>query len=324
MKLINIEDVGNVYIGHCTDKINATGCTVVISKEFAPTGLCVLGGGPASRETELTKPVADSKGLNAVVLTGGSAFGLDCAGGVMQYLEEQDIGYETGITKVPLVCASAVFDLGVANHRVRPDKKFGYQAARDALNGVELTWGNVGVGTGCSVGKVKGMGYAMKSGVGTFAMEVDGLKIGAIVAVNALGDIYEGTQEIAGVLAQDKSLSNCMDELMKMMNPNAYSANTTIGIVLTNAKLNKTEMNKVAQVAINGYARSIYPVNTSADGDSLYAMSVGDVPANLDVVCALSSTVVEKAILNAVKQCEGAYDLPSYKDIQELMSKKEG
>ena len=316
MKEINIEEVGNVHIGHCTDKEHATGCTVVISEQFAPTGLCVLGGGPASRETELTKPVADSQGLNAVVLTGGSAFGLDCAGGVMEYLEQQDIGYDTYVTKVPLVCASAVFDLGVADHKVRPDRSFGYEAARAAMEGDELSWGNVGAGTGCSVGKIGGAPHAMKSGIGTYAVDINGLKIGAITAVNAMGDIFDGKEQIAGYRKNEETLGSTMDELINLTCPNLFSTNTTITIVLTNAKFNKTEMNKVAQVAINGYARTIWPVNSSADGDSLYAMSVGDYPANLDVVCALSSKVVEQAIINTIKNTEGAYGLPSYKDMQ--------
>lgn len=254
-----------------------------------------------------------------MLLSGGSAFGLDAAGGVMQYLEERDVGFDVGITKVPLVCQSCLFDLGVGNFKVRPDKKMGYEACLNAEKG-NYKDGNVGAGTGATVGKLHGADDCMKSGIGSYAVQIGELKVGAIVAVNALGDIYDwkSGKKVAGLLAKDKkTLLNTEDEFYKnyQIVENKFVENTTIGVIITNAKFNKTQLCKIASMTQNGYARSIRPVHTTADGDSIYAMSVGEVLADQDMVGTLSAQVMSEAILRAVMSAESAYGFISTKDL---------
>ena len=319
MREISIKEIENIKIGNAEHKEAGTGCTVIICESGAPTGLDVRGGGPASRDTELLKPVSAAQSIHAVLLSGGSAFGLDAAGGVMQYLEERDVGFDVGITKVPLVCQSCLFDLGVGNFKVRPDKKMGYEACLNAEKG-NYKDGNVGAGTGATVGKLHGADDCMKSGIGSYAVQIGELKVGAIVAVNALGDIYDwkSGKKVAGLLAKDKkTLLNTEDEFYKSYNvvENKFVENTTIGVIITNAKFNKTQLCKIASMTQNGYARSIRPVHTTADGDSIYAMSVGEVLADQDMVGTLSAQVMSEAILRAVMSAESAYGFISTKDL---------
>lgn len=316
MQLIGINEIENVKIGSAEDLQAGTGCTVIICERGAVTGLDVRGGGPASRETELVKPTAASQFINAVLLSGGSAFGLDAAGGVMEYLEKKNIGFDVGITKVPLVCQSCIFDLGVGDMNVRPDKVMAIKACEDAeKNNPQM--GNAGAGTGATVGKMGGMKTAMKGGLGAYAVQIGPLKVGAIVAVNACGDIYDyDTHEIiAGMLTPDmKNFAN-MEQMIYMMAEQAASKamqNTTIGVVITNGKFDKAQMNKIATMAHNGYARTINPVHTSMDGDSIYAMSVGDVPADMDMVGTLAANVMGHAVCDAVKKAKDAYGLICY------------
>ena len=203
MKEIKIKELENIKIGSSENKDAATGCTVILCEQGMAAGLDVRGGGPASRETELLKPTAAAESIHAVLLSGGSAFGLDAAGGVMEYLEERNIGFNVGITKVPLVCESCLFDLMVGDHRVRPDKAMGYAACENAEKG-NYRDGNFGVGTGATVGKLYGPEFCMKSGIGSYAVQIGELQVGAIVAVNALGDIYDwkNGKKVAGLLAQ--------------------------------------------------------------------------------------------------------------------------
>lgn len=320
MKEIRISDIENIKIGQVEDALGATGCTVVLSEEGSPAGLDVRGGGPASRESELLKPVANAGFIHAIVLAGGSAFGLDAAGGVMQCLEEKGIGFDVGITKVPLVCQSDIFDLTVGDPKVRPDKAMGYRAAEAALAGGNYKDGNYGAGCGATVGKFLGMDYCMKSGIGSYAVEIGELKIGALVVVNALGDIYDhkSGKQIAGLLSEDKkSLRSTMDLLINCTEvvENKFTGNTTIGLILTNAEFNKTQLCKLASMAHNGYARAIKPVHTSADGDSIYAMSTGKVRADLDAVGSLAADIMAEAILRAVRSAESAYGFPALKNL---------
>ena len=319
MNEISIKDIGNIKIGNAENKEAGTGCTVIICENGAPTGLDVRGGGPASRESELLKPVAAAQSIHAVLLSGGSAFGLDAAGGVKENLEEKNIGFDVGITKVPLVCQSCLFDLGVGDFRIRPDKKMGYEACVNAEKG-NYKDGNVGAGTGATVGKIHGAEGCMKSGIGSYAVQIGELKVGAIVAVNALGDIYDwkNGKKVAGLLAKDrKTLLNTEAEFYKSYDvaENKFVENTTIGIVITNAKFNKTQLCKIASMTQNGYARSIRPVHTTADGDSIYAMSVGELDADQDVVGTLAAQVMAEAILRAVMSAEPAYGLVAAKEI---------
>lgn len=320
MKEISIKDIENVKIGQAENREAGTGCTVIICEEGAPAGLDVRGGGPASRESELLKAEAAAQFIHAVTLAGGSAFGLDAAGGVMQYLEEKGFGFDVGVTKVPLVCQASLFDLTVGDTFTRPDKKMGYEACVNSENGGNYQDGNYGAGTGATVGKSHGMDYCMKSGIGSYAVQIGELKVGAIVAVNALGDIYDwkNGQKVAGLLNEDKTGFRSITEEMYQkydVVENKFTGNTTIGIILTNGKFDKSKLNKIASMTHNGYARAVRPVHTSADGDSIFAMSVGKVDADMDMVGTLAADVMAEAILRAVSSAESAYGFISMKEL---------
>ncbi len=323
MKEIKITDIENIKIGNAENKEAATGCTVIICERGAVTGLDVRGGGPASRESELTKPFASAEVIHAVLLSGGSAFGLDASGGVMKYLEERNIGFDVGITKVPLVCQSCIFDLRIGDYKVRPDIDMAYKACINAEDN-NPKMGNYGAGAGASVGKILGADYAMKSGLGFYAVEIDDVKVGAIVSVNAFGDIYDydSGKMIAGLLNENKNgFRSSEEELIKITQNKNLSftsnvvTNTTIGAIITNAKFTKSQMGKIASMAHNGFARAIKPVHTTLDGDSIYAMSVGDINANLDAVGTIAAIVMGKAINNAVKSAEASHGFKCYNDI---------
>lgn len=319
LKEIPLTAIENIKIGHAQDYKHATGCTVILCEKGAPAGVDVRGGGPASRETELLNPIAACEGIHALLLSGGSAFGLDAAGGVMEYLEEKNVGFDVGVTKVPLVCASCIFDLALVSHNVRPTKEMAYEACKNAeLNNPEM--GAVGAGTGATVGKFYGQEYAMKSGLGMYAVTLGDLKVGAIVTVNALGDIFdfETGEQIAGLLSEDKkhlrsSETEFYRSYAKMKN--LFTGNTTIGAIITNGKFTKTEMKKIASMAQNGYARAIRPVHTTADGDSIYALSVGEVSADLNVTGTLASHVMAMAIKKAVEHTKPMYGLKAMRDL---------
>ena len=325
MKQININEIENIKIGNAQNNEAGTGCTVIICKKGAVTGLDVRGGGPASRESELMKPTAASGFINAVLLSGGSAFGLDAAGGVMEYLEEKNVGFDVGITKVPLVAQSCIFDLSVGDMKVRPDKVMAYEACVNSENN-NPSMGNAGAGTGATVGKLGGMATAMKGGLGSYAVQIGDLKVGAIVAVNACGDIfdYDTHEIIAGLLTPDlKNFANTEQVIYQMCEAamaaggsgieNKEMQNTTIGVIITNGKFTKAQMNKIATMAHNGYARTINPVHTSMDGDSIYAMSVGEVVADMDMVGTLAANVMGHAVCDAIRKAEDAYGNISYK-----------
>ena len=314
---IPVTSIANLQIGQAQDAAAATGCTVILCPEGAAAGLDVRGGGPASRESELLRPVAAADKIHAVLLSGGSAFGLDAAAGVMRWLAEHYIGFDTGVAKVPLVCASCLYDLTVGESTVRPGPDMGYQACENAGNYQD---GCFGAGTGASVGKFRGMAQAMKTGIGSYAVRLGALEVGAIVAVNALGDVYDWRtgRQVAGMLAPDHSDFLSTEEEMFQSSKvvkNKFVGNTTIGAVMTNACFDKTAMNKIAAMAQNGLVRAIRPVNTTADGDSLYALSVGSVEADLGMVGTLAAQVVSEAILRAVDSAAGGYGLPARRDL---------
>lgn len=314
MKEIGIMEVGGFKVGHAQNEAAATGCTVILCDNMSPAGLDVRGGGPASRESQILSPVAAAENINAVLLSGGSAFGLDAAGGVQKYLEERNIGFDVGVTKVPLVSQSCLFDLGVGSKDVRPDAAMAYAACENAGYDAPAE-GNVGAGTGCSVGKYRGMDRAMKSGFGTCALQAGPLKVGALVAVNALGDIYDRNgKQIAGLLTPEKDgLSNTLDELFRdvTLAGSLFTGNTTLGVIVTNAKFHKNQLTKIAGMTHNGYARAIRPVHTTADGDSIYALSLGELPGDVNVVGAMAARAMELAIVRAVRAAKPAYGLPS-------------
>lgn len=317
---IKITDIEPLMIGQAENKEAATGCTVLICEDGMHAGLDVRGGGPASRESQLLNPLMSAQIVHAIVLSGGSAYGLGTANGVMTYLEEQGIGYDTGYALVPLVAQSDIYDLSVGDPSVRPDPDMGYEAAKKALEAPNYQDGNYGAGCGASVGKIAGMDFAMKTGIGSYAVQIGDLKIGAIVVLNALGDVYDWRtgEQIAGFLTEDKtSLRSTMEQMSSSIEAkdNKFTGNTTLAVVVTNANFNKSQLCKIAGMAHDGYARSINPVHTSADGDSIYAVSVGDVVADQDLVGALGAEVVSEAIIRAVYNSEGAYGLPAAADL---------
>ena len=320
MKEIAITDIRPIRIGQTENAEAGTGCTVLICENGMRAGLDVRGGGPASRESQLLNPLMAIQIIHAVVLSGGSAYGLGTANGVMQYLEEHGYGYDTGFALVPLVAQADLYDLSVADASVRPDAAMGYEAARRAFEEPNYRDGNYGAGCGATVGKIGGMDTCMKTGIGSYAVELGELQIGAVVALNALGDVFDWKtgKQVAGLLTEDKTALRCTADVMKRsvrVVENKFTGNTTLAVVVTNAKFDKAQLCKIAGMAHDGYARSIRPVHTSADGDSIYAVSVGDVAADQDLVGILAAEVVSEAILRAVASAESAYGHPAASDL---------
>ena len=318
-KEISIHEIKNVRIGHAQDEKHATGCSVIICPKGAVCGVDVRGGGPASRETELLNPLMSNKGIHGLLLGGGSAYGLDAASGIMQYLEEHKIGLKVGDQLVPIVVGSCIFDLACGDGNVRPDKNMGYLACVDSEANIERN-GNVGGGMGATVGKLHGTATSMKSGLGCYAVQVGRLQVGAIVIVNAIGDVYEmdSKNQLAGLLNKnkDKMLDSEVEAVKLLQLASMLSLNTTIAAIITNADLDKAEMNKVAAMASNGIARTIRPVNTSMDGDSVYALCTGKVKSCADVVGTLAAHVLGKAINKAVLETDEMYGLKSAKSFK--------
>lgn len=320
MHVISINDVAPVRIGQAQNEAAGTGCTVFICPEGMRAGLDVRGGGPVSRESQILNPLAAAQIIHGIVLSGGSAFGLGAADGVMRYLEEKGIGYDVGVTHVPLVSQSDLFDLTVGDGKVRPDADMGYEAAKNAMENPNYQDGNYGAGTGCTVGKVTGMANCMKTGIGSYAVELDGLKIGAVVAVNALGDIFDwkNGRKVAGLLSEDKksfrSTADVMGESFKVIK-NRFTGNTTLAVLITNARFDKAALCKIAGMCHDGYARSIRPVHTSFDGDSIYAVSAGELEADQEVVGTIAADVISEAILKAVTGAKSAYGFPCSSDL---------
>jgi len=323
MTEISIKEIGSIKIGQVEDVAAGTGCTVLVSenKNGMCAGLDVRGGGPASRDSQLLNPLMSAERIHAILLGGGSAFGLGASNGVMKYLEEKEIGLNVGVTKVPLVVQSNIFDLTVGESKIRPDLAMGYEATKHAFESPNYKDGNYGVGCGATVGKFKGMDFCMKTGIGSYALQIGELKIGAIVVLNALGDIYnwKNGKKIAGMLSKDKSQFSDTVETMKeniSVIENKFTGNTTLSVVITNASFSKAQLCKIAGMAHDGYARSIRPVHTSVDGDSIYAISVGEVKADQDLIGTMAADVVSEAIIRAVKNAESAYGFPAAKDLK--------
>ena len=319
---ISIREIKSLCIGQTEDADAGTGCTVLVCERGMAAGLDIRGGGPASRDTHLLDPLTAAQSIHAVVLGGGSAFGLGAADGVMAYLEKRDIGFDVGVTKVPLVAQSDIFDLTVGDKSVRPDRAMGYAAAKNAMEAPNYRDGNYGAGCGATVGKLAGMETCMKSGIGSYAIQLGPLQIGAVVVVNALGDVFDWKtgRKVAGLLTPDKKGFRDSVALMQesiAVHENRFAENTTIGAVVTNAAFTKPQLCKIAGMAHNGYARSIRPVHTSADGDSIYALSVGDVSADMDLVGTLAAEVMSEAILRAVTSAESAYGFPAAREMGE-------
>ena len=296
------ECIDGFLIGQAQDSKNMTGVTVIICKEGMIAGVDVRGGSPGTRETDLLNPVNTVDRIHACVLSGGSAFGLAASTGVMKYLYENAIGFDTGFVKVPIVSQAVLFDLPVGDEFAFPDEKMGYEACKNA--GKTLETGVVGAGTGATVGKIRGYEYCMKSGIGYSKIRTShGVEVAAIVAVNALGDVYEDGHIIAGALNDDKkTFSGTQNILFNLKEEKKWNgSNTTIGAVMTNAILTKPQMQKVAQMAHDGYARAIRPVHTTLDGDTVFSLSTSKVVSSTDIVGSLGAVAMERAIVNAVK-----------------------
>ena len=319
MKEIKITDIKGFQVGQAENQKAGTGCTVILCRDGAVAGVDVRGGGPATRETDLLHPINMVQKIHAVMLSGGSAYGLDAASGAMQYLEEHGAGFDMQVAKVPIVCGASLFDLSVGDAHVRPDKEMGYAACVDAENDTVLE-GNHGAGTGASVGKLLGFEHAMKSGIGTSGIQVGDLQVAAIVAVNACGNVvdYETNELLAGVYdSHSGSVLKAQDVLFQQMDAlrKLPEGNTTIGCIVTNAKLDKAQCTKIAGIAHNGYARAIHPVHTMSDGDSIFVLSSGEVEVMADAVGMLATEMMAKAIKRAVLHAESAYGLPAHSDV---------
>lgn len=304
MKKIPFSDIRGIMVGNAQDSVAKTGVTVFLFPEQAPAAVTVLGGGPASRETPLLEPERNVQPLDALVLAGGSTFGLEASHGVMDCLESRGIGFFTGDTHVPIICQSDIYDLGYGSGAVRPDKEMGRRACEDALGGGRAMSGSVGAGTGATVGKPRGLSQAQKSGMGYAAAQLGALQIGAVAVVNAYGDIFHKGRKVAGMLLPDRSgFADSTEALLEMQPSNLFTGNTTLVAVFANADLAGPALKKVSGMAAAGMARAIRPVFTMADGDTVYALSVGSekVAADVNVVGTLAAELVEEAIFDAVE-----------------------
>jgi L-aminopeptidase/D-esterase-like protein len=313
--------VPGIEVGHATDLEGLTGCTVVLCREGAVGGVDQRGGAPGTRETDLLRPMHMVDRVHAILLAGGSAFGLAAADGVMRYLEEQGVGVDTGAAKVPIVPAAILFDLGLGDPGARPDSAMGYAACLAASDDV-VGEGTIGAGTGAAVGGILGPGRAMKSGLGSAAMSLgEELMVGAVMAVNAFGDVIDpdGGQILAG--ARSPETDEPIDTLAVMRDRATgdvfgSGSRTVIGVVATNATLTKEEVNKVAQMAQDGIARTVRPAHTMVDGDTLFALATGGVEGDVNVVGAYAAEVVAEAVVRAVRQAEGAGGLPAWSELR--------
>ncbi|MGL5764344.1 MAG: P1 family peptidase [Sarcina sp.] len=315
---IKIQDIDGFKIGHATNQEAGTGCTVILAENGASAGVDVRGGAPGTRETDLLNPSEMIQEIHALVLAGGSAFGLDASSGVMQYLEERNIGFDVTVTKVPIVCSAVLFDLICGDYKIRPDKEMGYKACQNAQINTLSKNGNIGCGTGATVGKMFGPEFAMKGGFGSYAVQVGDLKIGAIVGVNALGDIKDpDTREIlAGAIKNNKFINTQEAFITNLSKPNtAFKGNTTIGAIISNAKLTKAENKKIASMAHNAFARTIYPAHTMFDGDTIFSLSQGENVFDISLLGTLAAQVMEQAVINAIKSAQGIHGFKSFKDI---------
>jgi L-aminopeptidase/D-esterase-like protein len=314
----SITDVPGIKVGHYTDKKAATGCTVILCESGAVAGVDVSGSSPGTRETDLLRPGNLVEKVHAIVLSGGSAFGLDTATGVMKYLEEQGFGYETSAGKVPIVPAAIIFDLNIGDSKIRPGANEGYQACQAASNG-KVAEGCVGAGTGATVGKILGIERAVKSGLGTASQKIArDVVVAASVVVNAVGDVIEpGTGKIlAGPRKPDASGFLSTSKLWKGEFKEAVPPfNTVIGVVATDAKLSKTEASKLAYLAQVGIARTIDPCHTLYDGDALFALSLGEKTADINALGAAAAEVVAEAIVRAIQKAETLAGVPAAKDV---------
>ncbi len=319
-----LTDVDGFLVGHAQDLKAATGCTVILCPPGTVGGMDIRGSAAGTRQTDSLHSFHWVDEVHAVLLSGGSAFGLDASGGVMKFLEEKSIGYQTSAAKVPIVPAAIIYDLGLGDGRVRPDKEMGYQACLNSDAG-EIAEGSVGVGAGASVGKLLGINWATKGGVGTASRATTGgVIVAAFVAVNAFGDVIEPETRKILAGARDPAhpgrFINSAAMIKEGVSPSRRETdiqNTTLGVVATNAKLTKRQAIKVAQMAQSGLARTIAPIHSTVDGDLIFALSAGDLSADVNTIGLIAEEVVETAVLRAVQTADGLGLLPAYRDLHQ-------
>ncbi|MET3618143.1 L-aminopeptidase/D-esterase-like protein [Peptoniphilus olsenii] len=315
-----LTDVDGVKLGHAENLDALTGVSVILCEDGFTGGVDVRGAGPGTRETDLLKSENLVEKVHGIFLTGGSAYGLDAGGGVMKYLEEIGKGFDVGVGIVPIVPGAVLFDLAIGDSKIRPDKDMAYLASKNASS-VDKTMGNFGAGCGASVGKIKGNNFAMKTGIGQSSLKVGDLIVSSIVALNALGDIYdyEKSKRIAGVYDRENSkhlsTTTLYENNFNGYNNKVTACNTTIAVVATNAKLTKANCNKVSQMAHDGYARSINPVHTMQDGDTIFTIAKGDIDSDVNLVGMLAAKSISRSIANAVYSAKDAGGLVSYNNI---------
>jgi len=299
----SICDVPGIRVGHQQDERARTGLTVILPDRPAVAGVDVRGSAPGSREIELLKPVRLVQEIHGLLLTGGSAFGLDAAGGAQKYLEERGIGFDAQVAKVPIVPAAVIFDLAVGDPKVRPTAEMAYLACQGAKSD-ENRCGLIGAGTGATVGKIRGVQHAMLGGVGMASWKKNNLVVGALVVVNVLGDVIDPSSGkiIAGARRDDGSFIDTQKWLMENpLNPFDAWGNTALAAIATNAAFTKEAMTKVAEMAQDGLSRAIRPAHTPFDGDMVFALSVGDKPAEVMAIGAIAAELVAEAIVRAVR-----------------------
>ncbi len=317
-----ITDVAGVEVGHSSDREHGSGCTVVLCRGGAVGGVDVRGSAPGTRETDLLRPTNSLSDVHAIVLGGGSAFGLDSASGAVRFLAERNIGFQAGSVTIPIVPGAILFDLGIARHGVYPQADDGYTACVNASDGV-VDEGSVGAGTGATVAKTLGLERAVKGGIGTASLDLGGgITVGAIMAVNAVGGVYD--PDTGGLVVGPRNNRGGMDDLMKGLLsddgapvPPAFGSNTTIGVVATNAALTKEEANKLASVAHDGLALAVRPAHTMLDGDTIFAIATSAKAGRPDMLrlCAAAVVCVGRAILSGVRCASGLDGIPSIRDL---------
>lgn len=316
-----LTDIPGLHVGHWTNRDAATGCTVILCPpDGAVAGVDVRGFAPGTRETALLDPTCMVERVHAVLLSGGSAFGLAAADGIMRWLEERGRGFETGVARVPIVPAAILFDLGVGRADVRPDAAAGY-AACDAASADPVAMGSVGAGTGATLGKLNGLGFAMKGGIGSASRHLgSGIVVTALVAVNAVGDVIDPAngQILAGARGADGGFADSMTILAGRLAQNfsdIAGGNTTLAVVAANVALSKAEATVVARMAHDGLARAIRPIHTSFDGDTVFALATGEIPAPPSLIGAVAADVLTEAVIHAVRAAEGLHGIPSLSDL---------
>ncbi|MEE8160483.1 MAG: P1 family peptidase [Acidobacteriota bacterium] len=315
-----LTDIPGIRVGHFTDPRRPTGCTVILTERGAVAAVDVRGSAPGTRETDLLAPNKTIQKIHAIVLAGGSAFGLDSASGVVQYLEERGVGFQTRRGPVPIVPAAILYDLGLGDPSIRPDREAGYRACQRAHTG-PVQEGNVGAGAGATVGKMLGADRAMKAGLGSAALRVDRLTVAALVAVNAVGDVVdpESGQILAGARSKDGKSFVDLAKILRTTtltgSPNSLE-NTTLGVVATNAAFDKPAMHKIAEMSHDGLARTIHPVHLPFDGDTIFSISTGEEKGcDLGQVGALAAQLISQAVIRSVLQARGIPGYPAHSDL---------